>query len=212
MLELPDGITTSNGNWYHITVAHIEQYVPGLLKRYPLERMIKEADTWVKSADGLSLVLYFVLIYLNITPWIAAVTACVFYLIWFLNTSAFVVIAATPLLKILLNDGFVYTITGVLLIGISVEVSVLTLGGSIAFSAVWLGIALFFLFKVGLLRIALLFLLKKRSGVYITMQDRVLNMLLIRYGMKAGILTGKIRAMEEELIRLANYHKTRKKT
>jgi hypothetical protein len=41
--------------------------------------------------------------------------------------------------------------------------------------------------------------------------DRILNMVLIRYGYKEGLLTGNLKAMQDEFIRLANYHKTRKK-
>ena len=71
MLELPDGITTSEGNWYHITRDGIENYVPGLLKEFPLERIIREADAWVKSSDGLALMLYFFLVYAMVNPLIA---------------------------------------------------------------------------------------------------------------------------------------------
>ena len=68
MLELPDGITTSNGNWYHITREGIEEYVPGLLKEKPLELIIEEADAWMKSSDGLALMLFFVLVYMSVNP------------------------------------------------------------------------------------------------------------------------------------------------
>ena len=61
MMEMPDGITTSNGSWYHITSKQIEQYVPGLQKKVILERLIQQADAWVLSADALSLLLFLVL-------------------------------------------------------------------------------------------------------------------------------------------------------
>ena len=211
MMELPDGITTSDGNWYHITSEQIEKYTPGLLKRYTLERIIKEADSWVKSADGLSLLIYFILVYVSVTPWIAAAISVVFFLIWFFNTSAFLSVAASPVIKLITTDGFIYVVSAVLLMGIAFNEVVASFGISVEFNALWFGLVLFFLFKVGLLRLLIRLIQSKRGKSTIEVQDRILNMLLIRYGMKSGILTGKISDMENRLIEIANYHKTRKK-
>jgi hypothetical protein len=212
MLELPDGITTSNGNWYHITRDGIEEYLPGLLKKKPLEYIIEEADAWVKSSDGLALMLYFILIYISVNPLIATVISLVFFLLWYFNTSVFVNVTATPIAKILNKDGVVYTVSGLCLIGITIDEITLGLGITIEFVALWYGLILFFLFKVGLLDLAIKFTgTKFFEKPSVPKQDRILNMLLIRYGMKYGILTGKVSEMENELIRVANYHKKKKK-
>lgn len=212
MLELPDGITTTNGNWYHITREGIEEYVPGLLKKRPLEHIIKEADAWVKSSDGLALMLFFILAYMSVDPLIAALISVAFYFIWYFNSSVFVNVTATPIAKILNMDGVVYTVSGILLIGITVNDLISGMGITVEFSALWYGIALFFLYKVGLLSLAIQYIRDKYFGKpKVPKQDRILNMLLIRYGMKYGILTGKVEEMEKELIRVANYHKKKKK-
>lgn len=211
MMELSDGITTSDGNWYHITTDQIKKYVPGLLKEYPLELIIKEADSWVKSADGLSLFLFFILAYLSVTPWIAAIASIGFFLFWYFNTSAFVFLSASPLMKTITNDGFVYVVTAALLIGITFTEFLSGLGMSVDFTALWYGLGLFFLFKVGLLRLLVKFIQSKTGSREVQMQDRILNMLLIRYGLKTGTLTGNVQKMQDELIEIANYHKTRKK-
>ena len=57
MMELHDGITTSNSSWYRINTAQIDKYVPELLKKIKLEQIIKQADAWVFSADVLSLLI-----------------------------------------------------------------------------------------------------------------------------------------------------------
>ncbi len=211
MLELQDGITTSDGNWYHITREQIERYTPGLLKKYTLERIIKEADAWVKSADGIALLLFFLLAYLSVTPWLAALLSLVFFLIWFFNTSAFLVVAASPLIRLITTDGFIYVVSAILLMGIAFNGFIAGFGIIVGFDALWYGIALFFLFKVGLLRLLIRLIQSKGKTRRVEMQDRILNMLLIRYGMKSGILTGKVSEMENKLIEMANYHKTRKK-
>lgn len=211
MLELPDGITTSNGNWYHITREGIEKYVPGLLKEKPLEHIIKEADAWVKSSNGLALMLYFILVYATIDALWAFLISLVVYFFWYFNTGVFVNVISTPIAKLLNKDGFIYTVSGVFLIGISLNDLISSVGFNVEFNALWYGLGLFFLFKVGLLSLLIQFVRNKFFGKpNVPKPDRVLNMLLIRYGMKHGMLTGKIEDMEKELIRIANYHKGKK--
>lgn len=212
MLELPDGITTTSGNWYHITREGIEEYVPGLLKKQPLERIIKEADAWVRSSDGVALMLFFILAYFSVKPLVAAIISLAFYFFWYFNPSFFVSATAAPIAKTLNSDGFVYTVSAIFLIGISLKDIVSGIGLDIEFSALWYGILLFFLYKVGLLRLAIQYVRMKFFGhPEIPKEDRILNMLLIRYGMKFGILTGKVEQMEKDLIHIVNYHKQKKK-
>lgn len=212
MLELPDGITTSSGNWYHITAYEIEKYVPGLLKKYPLVRIIEEADAWVKSSDGMALMLFFILVYVSLNPILASLISLVFYFFWYFNTAVFVNVSATPITKILNKDGVVYTVSAILLIGISMNDLITSMGLNVDFNALWYGLTLFFLYKVGLLRLIVEFVRSKfLKAPAVPKEDRILNMLLIRYGMKIGVLTGKVEEMEKQLIRTATYHKERKK-
>lgn len=211
MMELPDGITTSNGNWYHITSNKIEKYTPSLLKKYSIERIIKEADAWVKSADAISLVLFFLLVYLSVAPWLATVVSLLFFFIWYFNTSAFLNLASSPIIKLITTDGFIYSVSAILLIGIAFTETLTSWGLSVDFNALWYGLILFFLYKVGLLRLLIKFVQSKSSKPVVELPDRVLNMLLIRYGIREGILTGKINEMQDRLIEIANYHKTKKK-
>ncbi len=212
MMEMPDGITTSNGSWYHITSEQIENYVPGLLKKTSLELIIKRADAWVLSADALSLLLYFILAYVSASPVVAFSVSLIFYLLLYFNTSIIVSVSLSKLMLIFANDGFLYGLSAILLIGISLNESVLSVVSlNIDTSAIWYGIALVFAFKVGLLRLLFRYLTSKFLKNRIERQDRILNMLLIRYGMHHGILTKGVNEMQDELIRLRNYHKTRKK-
>lgn len=204
MLEMSDGITTSNGNWYHITRDGIKEYIPGLLQEYTLERIIKEADAWVKSADILSLYLYFILVLTGIGPLWAALISLFFFTFWLFNVSAFTNSWAGSLINTVQMDGMVYTLSGGVLIYLAFQ-------GLMA--PMWVGILLFFLYKVGLLRLTVNYMVTKNQGPRsgFPKPDRVLNMLLIRYGMKEGKLTGSVEEMEKELIRIATYHKNKKK-
>ncbi|MFY0697795.1 MAG: hypothetical protein JXR11_08075 [Balneola sp.] len=202
MVELPDGITTSNGNWYHTTSEAIQQYIPGLLKKHEIGKIIKNADHWVGSCNGISLILYLVLVLLGADAFLSAGIALLFFLFWYYNTSAFVTPVLNAVARLFHFDGFLYVATAASLIYLSMQ-GVLT--------ATWVGLGLFFLFKVGLLKILLTWISSKRSAQKATRQDRILNMLLLRYGIKEGLYSGNIQSMQDSLFKTVNYHKTRKK-
>ena len=202
MVEMPGGISTSNGNWYHTTRENIEAYVPGLLKEHSLEKIIRQADDWVQSSNGLSLFLYLLLAFIGLDPVLTFGISLVFFLFWYVNTSAFVSVIFSPLVKLLNLDGFVYVVSTAVLIYLAWQEQ---------FTALWLGIVLFFLFKVGLLNLILKLYSSKKESSKPQMNDRVLNMLLIRYGMKEGLMPEKVQEMQDNLIKTANYHKTRNK-
>ncbi|MEP0007022.1 MAG: hypothetical protein ABJ387_10005 [Balneola sp.] len=202
MVELPDGITTSNGNWYHTTSEAIQQYIPGLLKKHEIGKIIKNADHWVGSCNGISLILYLVLVLLGANAFLSAGIALLFFLFWYYNTSAFVTPVLNAVARLFHFDGFLYVATAASLIYLSMQ-GVLT--------ATWVGLGLFFLFKVGLLKMLLTWISSKRSAQKATRQDRILNMLLLRYGIKEGLYSGNIQSMQDSLFKTVNYHKTRKK-
>lgn len=202
MSEMPNGISTTNGNWYNINRERIDSYVPGLLKKHTLEKIIQQADDWVNSANGLGLVLYLVLVLSGLDPVISMTLSLILFLFWHYKGSAFVTPSLTPIVRLLNMEGFMYlTTTGILIY--------LAMAGPLL--AMWLGIVLFFLFKVGLLQLLLKMMSSKKDNKNPEIQDRVLNMLLIRYGIKEGIMPTTVQKMQDDLIETANYHKTRKK-
>ncbi len=202
MVELPDGITTSNGNWYHITSEKIEKYIPGLLEKVDIEKIIKNADYWVTSSNGMALILYLGLALTPLNAWLSAGISLLFFLFWHFNTSAFAYPWLNSVVRLFNFDGFLYLSAATILIYLSFQ------GNQ---TAMWIGLTLFFLFKVGLLKMLLKWASSKKSSKKPEMQDRILNMLLIRYGMKEGLYSGNIQDMQDSLLNTVNYHKTRKK-
>ena len=202
MVELPDGITTSNGNWYYTTSQNIEKYIPGLLKKHDLERIIKRADHWVSSPNGASLMLYLTMILLGVDALLSGAISLVTFMILYFNTSAIVTPLLNPLAQLFDFDGFLYVAAAASLIYVSMQ------GEQ---TAMWIGLFLFFLFKVGLLKMLIKWIQSKKSSAKASREDRILNMLLIRYGMKEGLYSGNIKDMQDYLLKTVNYHKTRKK-
>lgn len=202
MTELPTGITTSNGNWYNITTEQIEEYVPGLLKKHPLKTIIRQADEWITSSNSLSLILYFVLVLLNIDATVSMLVSILFFLFWHFKGSAFASPALGSVFKVINQDGFLYVGSLAVLVYMAFQEQ---------FLALWLGIILFFLFKVGLLQLLIRMIETQKQSNKPEPHDRVLNMLLIRYGIKEGLMPQKIQKMQDNLIEVATYHKTRDK-
>lgn len=202
MLEMPDGITTSEGNWYRTTAKQINTYLPGLLKQHRLEKIIKQADAWVKSPEIFGLISFVILVLVGISPLFSFVTSLLVYFLFYVSNSAIVSANLSGLIQKMNNDGFLYLLFGGALIYFSF-VGPMT--------ALFYGAILLFLYKVGLLRILLKFIGNKINPRKIPHSDRVLNMLLIRYGMKEGIQTPNIQHMENQLFDVAYYHKNRKK-
>src|SRR5690606_11715400 len=46
-VEVPGGLMTVNGSFYHTDSQGIEQLIPGLLEKYSLTDLLKEADAWI---------------------------------------------------------------------------------------------------------------------------------------------------------------------
>lgn len=205
MMEMPNGISTSKGNWYSISREGIEKYIPGLLDKVELETIVRNADEWNDSANALALILYLALPFTGLDAALSFLVSLVFFVIWYLNTAAFASVGLSKLIRILNSDGLLYIISASVFIYFAWQQQYITL---------WLGVVLFFLYKVGLLNLILKLYASKKDddGTDASRTDRVLNMLLIRYGMKEGMMPDKVQQMQDQLLKTANYHKTQKKS
>tara|TARA_B100000575_G_C23141188_1_gene664161 strand:- start:2221 stop:2898 length:678 start_codon:yes stop_codon:yes gene_type:complete len=211
LVELPGGFRTSFGYWYTMTTEGIESYVPGLLKLYPVEHLVRIADDWLRSREQLPALVFMLLVYSPLSISITLVLGSAFYLLWRAQLSAFIYpwghpgirwICENTLLYIAFIGGLSYdsvALEGWVQLGLS-SLEITTLIGS------------FLLIKTGLISMVLHLLNVRFSSEYSTaITDRVLNMVLIRYGYKEGLLTGNLKTMQDKFIRVANYHQTRKK-
>lgn len=202
VLETPFSTVTSSGHWFHATRETIKEYVPGLMKIYPFEDLIGKAVTWIDSADSLAMILFFALVYF-VNPWIAAALSLLFHYWWYHQKSAFVNIPATPILKLINQDFFQLLLAAVVL-------SFLGIWGM--YTAVVLGIIIFFLFKVGLLRrLWDKFDAKKKNG-RLPLNDRTLKMVLVRYALYQNMPPKEVEMLDRHVQQaVIDYHKKKKK-
>jgi hypothetical protein len=54
-IETPKGIFTAAGNWFHTTAGKLNSYAPGLFEKHSIEKIINDAEVWIRSADSLSI-------------------------------------------------------------------------------------------------------------------------------------------------------------
>lgn len=189
ILESPVSTISSAGHWFFATRKSIEEYVPGILKKYSFESLIRKAIVWVDSADSLSMLMFLILAFF-IPAWFAAFITLLFHYFWYFNKSAFVNISMTPLLSILNNEFFQVLAAGVAL-------SFFGIYGM--YVALVFGIIFFFLFKIGLLRRLWDKLDQKRKGEQLPLNDRVLKMLLIRYSIYEDIAPTEVQKLEDHV-------------
>lgn len=189
ILETPYSTVTSGGHWFHATRDSVNEYVPGLFKKYSFEELIAKSVVWIDSADSLSLILYFITAY-TVDVWIAAVVAFLFHYIWYHQKSAFVNILFTPVLALFNRDFFQLLLSAVIL-------SFMGITGM--YTALIIGMIYFFLFKVGLLRRSWSWLETKRDSKKLPLNDRVLKMVLIRYSLYENMPPLEIEKMDQQV-------------
>jgi hypothetical protein len=199
-LETQLGIVTRTGDWFHITTDQIKQFVPGLLEKRPLDKLVEEAIAWVRSADSLSLTLLLVLL-LVIHPIFALTIAMAFHFLWYRSKSAIVTVYLGKVLKLLNTDGY-------LLITSLVIISALGMTGQ--YLAAGIGLVFFFLMKLGLLK-RLWDKIDQDVDKKLTLNDRVFKMILVKYGMHYNLQPSEVQQMEDKFVELATSRKGKKK-
>jgi hypothetical protein len=201
VLETPFSTVTSGGHWFHATRDTIEEFVPGLMKKYSFEELIGKAVTWIDSADSIAMILFFALAFIT-NAWIAAGAAFLFHYWWYHKKSAFVNIVFTPLIS-LLNKDFIQLIVA------AVALSFMGITGM--YLAVTFGIIFFFLFKVSLLRRLWDRLDGKNTGKALPLNDRVLKMVLVRYSLYENMPPPEVERLESHIRQAVVDYNTRNK-
>jgi len=191
-LETRMGIITHTGDWFHTTSEHIEQFVPGLLKKRPLDHLVEEAVAWLRSADSLALTLVLILL-IYIHPLVAVATAIAFHFFWYRFKSALVTIYMGKLLKMMNNDGYLLLLSLVI-------ISYIGMQGNYAAGSV--GLVFFFLSKLGLLN-RLWDKIDGDKADQLSLNDRVFKMILMKYAIYFDLAPSEVKGMEKKIKELA---------
>ena len=202
ILETPYSTVTNSGHWFHATRETIKDYVPGLMKVYPFESLIEKSVIWIDSADSVSMLLFFGLAFL-INPWVAGAISLLFHYGWYHKKSAFVNLPLTPFLKLLNHDFLQLLIAAIVL-------SFMGMNGM--YTSLVIGIVLFFLYKIGLLRRLWDKLDKNTTGKKLPLNDRVLKMVLVRYSIYQNIPPKDVKKIDDHVQKaVIEFNKPKKK-
>ncbi len=196
-IETPRGIFTSAGNWFHITSKALRSYAPGLLEKHTLEKMVKKAEIWIRSADNIGIVLFMTLLYYQgLLP--AVVLTLFFVPIWHINKSSLVSLTLTNILWLLDKEILV----------VLISILVLSLMGITGqYESVVFGIIMFCFLKFGWIRYLVEWLHGKLFEGTLLLNDRVLKMIILKYAIKEDVPVKEVGAMEKEILSLIEQQK-----
>jgi len=193
------GIVTSDNIWFHTTREAIEDYAEGLLDEYPLEELVPEARNWVKSCSNLSLLLYMAMgcfMPANVT----VVATILFFLAWYYLRSLF----AAPALKWVVK----IVNTEVILMG-STLIALSYMGIMGRYTAFGIGVAVYLLFKLDLVRKFIDYLLRIFSSSPMSINDKIFKMLITRYAIKHHIVTADTGELRDHIMKLFEKRKSK---
>jgi len=193
-VELPTGIFTADGVWYHTTEEALREYADAVVERVGVAALLSRAGSWFRSADAISTTALAVLL-LMMPPMPAVLATLVLYLLWDLYSPQFVFIPLVRLLSVLSLAG----VQGVLYVLI---VSWLGAGGQVISATV--GLVGFILFRWGLIRKALSPVSDKLAGSHNSLpkQDRILRTLILRYAISMRLTLPSTAAYENRIFEI----------
>lgn len=195
-VELPVGIFTADGVWFHTNEEMIEQFAGGVLERRPLRQLLADATVWLNLP--VTATAWLLPIYLFVGgPSVAALAALITW-IFLALLAPFVVLPSlvrgVRLLSHPIGQGFFYVIT----------LSYFAAGDE--FGAVGVGIAGFILLRWGLIDRLLLPVVRMlpAPGPDLPRPDHVLRNLIVRNALRFGVELPELDRMERRILEIWN--------
>jgi hypothetical protein len=193
-VEVPGGLLTAAGIFYHIDSNGINQLVPGLLDKVRLRDLLQEADA--QSNAFLFWGYYSLLAGLFFNIGIAAGALAIFGIVsyWLRPT-----LTGNPIGKIqvaLVNEPLSYVVTAMVLIWFGFNELLLPM---------WTGLGAFLA-----LRVVVVLMKGGKNHSFPSKNDRILHFVLQKHAMQLGLSTPAIDEMQNNLISYLNTTKRRK--
>lgn len=193
-VELPTGIFTTDGIWFHTSEAALNEYAGEVIESVGVGRLLAQAGSWLKSAEAAA-VLSLAISLLLVSPLSAVLITLVVFVGWEAFGPAVVFVPIVRLFSVLSTASF----QGILYVLI---MSWLASGGQLIAAGV--GLSGFILFRWGIIRKVLEPLVERLSG---TTQgapgsDRVLRSLIIRYAISMRVTLSSTESFEKRIIEI----------
>ncbi len=198
-VELPEGILTADGVWYHTKEEDLRSFAPEVIEHYGISVLLGRSDSWVKlpTTTTLFALLLFLLV---VPPWLAAVYALAVFLLLSLMSPFVVFFGLIPTVSRLnhpIAQGLVY-------------IAVLSyLAASTQMAALAVGLIGFVILRLQFLArmISPLSVRFYKSMSPLSAPDLILRNVLIRASLKHGYDAGGLAKMQERMLDIMNYRK-----
>lgn len=187
-VELPSGIFTSAGIWFHTSENLLREFANEVIDRVGIDKILKEAAVWAKSPETVCSVSLIGLLFVT-DPASAVALALVIYVLWFVWTPLLVLPGFTTAISFFSSS---------LLQGALFIVGLSLLGRDGQLLAVGAGLSGFILIRWGVLRRLVAGLSRERQGV-LPREDRILRSLLVRYAVSMGITLTSLEPFENRI-------------
>lgn len=188
-IETPAGIFTTGGNWFRTNEKMLKSYAGKLLEIHPLATLIKKSESWIRSTDTIGIVLAMLLLFL-LDLWAAVIFTLLLAFLWHHYRPAMISI---PLTKIISNIDHDFMVVLIALIPLSY------FGMEGFYEKLMAGLIFFIIFKFGWFRNLSDKFAAGTNRIHVN--DRILNMVLIRYAIKEDILPPSIEQMERDIVK-----------
>ncbi len=193
-VELPTGIFTADGIWFHTSESFLREFAGPVIERVGIGRLFSQAGIWMRSADtACAFCLVFLL--LAASPAQAVLASIALYFLW----KAIVPVLVFPLVIRFFSFLSAAWVQGLLYILI---LSWLGAGGMIA--SVVVGLVGFVLLRWGIVR-ALIDRIPAGGGGSdrrLPIADRVLKSLLVRYAISFRITLPSTKEFERRILEI----------
>ncbi len=192
-VDTPSGLFTAAGHWFRTTETLLRSYAGPLLEKEPLDRLLRQADTWLRFPAVLMLWTLLPLLWVW-EPVRAVGTALGLYLLSNLLLPLLILRPLTPILTGLATPW---------LQGAAYVVGLTVLAWQENFSAVWMGLGAFVLVRWGVLDRLLRPLLDRAATMLyrLPLPDQVLRSLILRAALTHRIPLPELQVMEQEVLR-----------
>lgn len=186
-LETPAGLFTPSGNWFRVDRKTLDKYAGELFGKVPLEQLVVKSESWIRSTDSIGIVLSMTV--LLFAGWLEALIFAVLAgLFWNRFRPSLAGVQSTKIIRIFDQDI-------VILVFALVPLSWFGMEGH--FDKLGTGFLLFFMFRFGFIR-------KMGDRFFpsgkIPVNDRILNMLIIKHSIAEGITLPNLERMERDLL------------
>lgn len=193
-VEVPGGLLTATGNFYHIDSAGVEHLVPGLLDKLKLRDLLQEADA--QSTAFMFWGFYALLAGLFWNAYAAVGICLVVGLVTLMLRPSFAGNAVGKFQIVIVNEPLSFVITAGVLFWFGYNELLLPM---------WTGLGAFLC-----LRIVLVLLKGGKNHSFPSKNDRILHFVLHRHALRLGLSTPAIDEIQNNLISYLNTTKRRK--